>query len=59
MKFDADLKELRLEASWLYSQEQRRLSQRTHYLIMSSTKELQELRDAARVQHRAIEMVNT
>lgn len=59
MKFDDDLRELRIEATWLYSPQQRRISLRIHNLMLSTTKELQELRDAARVQHRAVEMVNT
>jgi len=57
MKYDADLESLRTEARYLFSDEQRRISQATFWLIMHTTHELQRLRDSIRAQHLVIEEV--
>jgi len=59
MKYDPDLKSLRTEARYLFSDEQRRISQATFWLIMHTTHELQGLRDSIRAQHMVIEMSTT
>lgn len=56
MKFDPDLRALRSEAVYLYSEQQRRISQATYLIIMETTMELQGLRDSIRAQHMVIEM---